>query len=166
MFVEVYGPLIFEFVRVRGLQTSDAADVTQEVLLRVAKSIRNFEYDREKGLFRDWLARVVLNEVRRNRTKKSPDAIDAEQLNLQAGDFEGDWAERFQQHVFDVALDRCRPHFAEQTWALFEASWINDQPAKEVAQQHEVNVDKVYLARSRVLKRLRYEVANLTDDIT
>ena len=47
-FVSVYAPLIYRSCRRRGLQDADAADVGQEVLTQVARSIRDFA-GREKG---------------------------------------------------------------------------------------------------------------------
>jgi len=45
------------------------------------------------------------------------------------------------------------------------ASWSEDLPATEVAQKLKTSVDKVYVAKSRVLKRLRQEVVRLTEDL-
>ena len=50
-FVDMYGPMIFRFVRSRGLQDADAADLVQEVLRRVGGSIERLEYAKEKGGF-------------------------------------------------------------------------------------------------------------------
>ncbi len=164
-FVDVYGPLIYDFCRTRELQSSDAADVTQEVLLRVAKGIRTFEYDRTKGLFRDWLARIVLNEVRRNAKKNRDVAIAPDELDHDSGLLESSWDEQFQQYIFAKALDRSKAHFNEETWRMFDLSWLRKLPVEQVARDLGVGIDRIYVARSRVLKRLRYEVAILADDI-
>lgn len=164
-FVEVYSPMIYSFCRSRGLQANDAADVTQEVLLRLSKAIRNFEYDRGRGLFRDWLARIVLNEIRRQASKAKQPPINLEEQSVPAAQDDSQWQEHFQQHIFQTALGRCKPHFAEETWRLFELSWLQDQSVDEVAVATNCSRDQVYVARSRVLKRLRYEVVNLSDDL-
>lgn len=44
-FVEIYMPPILSFCFKRGLQHADAADVAQEVMADVARSIRDLEYD-------------------------------------------------------------------------------------------------------------------------
>ena len=64
-FVSIYAPLIYRSCRRRGLQDADAADVGQEVLAQVARSIREFEYQPGRGRFRDWLGAVVKNKVGR-----------------------------------------------------------------------------------------------------
>jgi RNA polymerase sigma-70 factor (ECF subfamily) len=146
------------------LPASDASDVAQEVLLRVAKAIRSFEYDRQRGLFRDWLARIVLNEVRRNigKTKTTPVSLDVGDLDLTS--MQSHWNESFQQHAFQTALDRTKSHFTEHTWTLFDLSWIQKQPVGEVAECTGVSLQQVYVARSRVLNRLRFEVAAIVDE--
>jgi RNA polymerase sigma factor (sigma-70 family) len=163
-FVDVYSPLLYGFCRNRNLQSSDAADITQEVLLRIAKAIRSFEYDREKGLFRDWLARIVLNEIRRHGKSKSPVATPIEGLDDDLGTIESEWNDQFQQHIFTKALERTKTRFNDETWALFEKTWLQKQPAEDVAREHGIGIEKIYVARSRVLKRLRYEVGVLADD--
>src|SRR5262245_6818045 len=44
-FVDRYGPQIFAWCRHWGLQDTDAEDVTQTVLLKLAEKLRGFEYD-------------------------------------------------------------------------------------------------------------------------
>ena len=49
-FVAIYSPLVYGFLRKRGLQDADAADLTQDVLTRVATAIKSFEYDPASNL--------------------------------------------------------------------------------------------------------------------
>ena len=62
-FVQIYTPLIYGYCRSRGLQESDAADVTQEVMRAVARAIARFEYDPQRGKFRNWLLTVVQSKL-------------------------------------------------------------------------------------------------------
>src|SRR6516165_5686853 len=71
-FVEVYAPLIYGFARKQGLQDADAADLTQDVLQVVARTVRGFEYDRQQGSFRGWLFTVVRNKLRNFLTRRRP----------------------------------------------------------------------------------------------
>ena len=61
-FVERYGRRIFRWCRGRGLQESDAEDVTQNVLLDLGRQMRTFEYrpaPGRQGSFRAWLHQVT-----------------------------------------------------------------------------------------------------------
>ncbi len=54
-FVHLYGPLVYRWVRRSGFQSSDAADVTQDVLMSVSKDLATFDPSRPDAKFRGWL---------------------------------------------------------------------------------------------------------------
>ncbi len=82
-FVDLYTPLVYRFCRRRGLQAADAADVAQEVMTQVMRSIGGFTYDPSVGRFRDWLGAVVRTHVGRLHRKlvRQPVAADDGELN-------------------------------------------------------------------------------------
>ncbi len=171
-FVDLYAPLVYRYCRRRGLQDADAADVGQEVLLQVAQSIRTFEYRPERGRFRDWLGAVARSKVERWRRQRdrqaqgaggadSEDALSA----VAAPEADTEWTAAFNAHVLQAALERCRPHFEPTTWRAFEREWVDQRPAPEVARELGVSVAAVYVAKSRVLKRLREEVRLIAEDV-
>jgi len=164
-FVDVYSPMIYGFCRMKGLQASDAADVSQEALIRIAKAVRTLEYDRSKGLFRDWIATIVHNEIRRHVRRANTNPATIQEQDIASDGVSPEWNEHFQRHIFETALQRCQQHFAKETWKLFEHSWLNKQSVEQVAQTFNVGPDKIYVARSRVLKRLKHEVAVLSDEL-
>jgi RNA polymerase sigma-70 factor (ECF subfamily) len=58
-------------------------------------------------------------------------------------------------------LELMRNEFEEPTWrACFECT-VNDRPAAEVARELGLSVNAVYVAKSRVLRRLRQELDGL-----
>src|SRR5438874_11082520 len=75
-FVELYGSLVYGFVRQRGLQEADAADLTQEVFLAVAQAAGHWNYDPGQGTFRGWLFGITRNKLarffRRRYTEPAP----------------------------------------------------------------------------------------------
>jgi RNA polymerase sigma-70 factor (ECF subfamily) len=105
-FVDLYGPLIYRYGRRHGLQDADAADVTQEVLAKVARSMRDFAYQPERGRFRDWLGllthRTLLNWLEKQRGQISAtggnDSGDA-LTRVVAPDADSEWTAEFNQHV-------------------------------------------------------------------
>jgi RNA polymerase sigma-70 factor (ECF subfamily) len=170
-FVDVYGPLVYNHARRRGLRHEDAEDVTQKVFARVSGAIRAFDYQPDIGRFRDWLGTVVRNEVNRFLAKENKsiratgelgDANVFDKCAAPAADTE--WAAEFHAHVLQVALTRCRPRFEEPTWRAFERVWLEHRSAAEVAREFGQPIDWVYTAKSRVLKQLWQEVEELADD--
>jgi RNA polymerase sigma-70 factor, ECF subfamily len=166
-FVDVYGPVIFNYCRLRQLQECDASDVAQEVLLRLSSALREFEYKPELGRFRDWLGVVTHRELlkfwnRRGRTKsvtvtqsETPTEVEDDSL----------WNDHFHSELFQAALVRIRTEFTDQTWEAFQLAWLEDLSAIQVAERLQIGIEKVYVAKSRALKRLREEVLRLSEDL-
>ena len=73
------------------------------------------------------------------------------------------WDREHDQHVFDRLLAGARPDFAPATWEAFRLFALGEGTAAEVAEQTGLSVNAVILAKSRVLKRLREEAADLID---
>ena len=169
-FVETYTPLVYAYCRRRGLRASDVADVTQEVMMQVSKSIREFSYQPERGRFRDWLGTVTRSKVLRffrqnaQAGRTGGDAADELARQIEAPESDSVWTEEFQARVLEVALRRVRPGFENATWRAFEKAWLDGRQATAVAVEWGVQVDFVYVAKSRVLKRLREEVATLAEE--
>jgi RNA polymerase sigma-70 factor (ECF subfamily) len=170
-FVEVYGPLTYGHCRRRGLRHEDAEDVTQEVFTRIGAAIRTFEYRPELGGFRHWLGTLIRNEVYRflKKSEGVPTGrggadSDGVLYDVAARGEDTLWAAEFNAHVLQTALARSRPHFDEPTWQAFEMAWRDNRPAPDVARELGRAIDWVYVAKSRVLKRLWQEVQELADD--
>jgi RNA polymerase sigma-70 factor, ECF subfamily len=160
-FVRIYGPLIYSYCRRKNLQENDAADVAQEVLTRVSKAIRNFEYDPTKGRFRDWMGRITHNEIVRFqqcRNHQNKQISDGNVLEVVSGPSVSAWDEHFQAVLLEAALQRIESQFETETWRAFRAVWIENQTPTQVAGDLGIDIEKIYVAKSRVLKRLRSEL--------
>jgi RNA polymerase sigma factor (sigma-70 family) len=170
-FVDVYAPLVYRYCRGRGLQDADAADVSQEVLVQVAQSLRTFEYNPERGRFRDWLGTVTRSKITRFREKQGPAAgtggneTNSTLAEAAAPVADAEWTAEFNAGVLRAALARARPCFEPATWQAFERVWLEHRSADETAHELGLPMDVVYQAKSRVLKRLRQEVLELAEDL-
>ncbi len=162
-FFSLYTPVVFGYCLRRGLQPSDAEDITQEVFIEVARSIRSFEYQSEKGRFRDWLATITWRRLARfwQNQKKSQDPIGNHDLQVHT---DPEWVDEFQAVITQQALENIQSGFANSTWQLFLANWQEGLPAAQVALRFGVPIEMVYNAKSRALKQLEVEVLRLSDD--
>lgn len=166
-FVAIYEPLVYSYCRRKSLQSSDSADIAQEVLSRLSRAMKNFEYQPELGGFRKWLGTVVLNEIARFVTKQQRDRESvskdpAEITNVSRGE---DWDDHFHSSLLQVALYQIQGEFEPETWAAFGKVWLESKSAVEAARELATTVEKIYVAKSRVLKRLRIQVLRLSEDI-
>jgi RNA polymerase sigma factor (sigma-70 family) len=169
-FVDVYAPLVYGFGRRRGLQDADAADLTQEVMGEVVRSIREFEYQPARGRFRDWLLLIARRRLFRffeRRARRGEEHGQAEVL-VQAEDEtpDAEWNDAFSDRVLQVALQRIQPDFEPITWRAFERVWLENRSATETAVELSIKIQLVYKAKSRVLKRLTAEVEEINEDFS
>jgi RNA polymerase sigma-70 factor (ECF subfamily) len=171
-FVEIYAPLVYGFARRHGLQDADAADVTQEVLQSVSKAAHKLEYDPERGTFRSWLFTVVRNRVstflaRRKPSERGSGGTD-NPLNEQPARVEeesGFWDREYERQLFAWAAEQVRGGFQESTWQAFWQTAVEGKSGKEVAQELGMSVAAVYLAKGRVMTRLKEQIRQVHLDI-
>ena len=163
-FVDLYTPLLYYWARKTGLQNADAADLVQEVLHLLVKKLPEFEYDPQRS-FRTWLRAVTLNKWREAQRKKQVAAAagGSEPLPEPAisDPAEAFWEKEYRQMLAARALEVMRTEFEPATWQACWETVVSSRPAAEVALELGLTTNAVYLARSRVLRRLRRELQGL-----
>lgn len=176
-FLERYTPRIYQWCRRYNLQESDASDVTQEVLGKLLRAMRSFEYDPKRGSFRGWLKTVTNNAIRdfvgtlKNPVRGSGDTLmhrnlaaiqDPDALAALAEAIEAEAEQELLMEAESRVKIRVQPH----TWMAYELTARDQIKAAEAADRIGMQVSEVYVARSRVIKMLRQEVERLggTDD--
>lgn len=166
-FVEIYEPLVYRLAKRKGLQDSDATDVTQEVMIAVAGAVERWEPDTERGRLRNWLFRVARNQViktltrRKHRAIGSGDSAVHQMLHQQpdADSIESDEFDlEYHREVFRWAAKRVRKSVTPSTWTAFWRTSIQGESIASVASSMSITVGAVHIARSRVRAKLREEV--------
>jgi RNA polymerase sigma factor (sigma-70 family) len=168
-FVDVYGPAVFAFARRNGLQPADAADLTQDVCRSVATAMRSFDYDPDRGRFRGWLFSVVRNQLKmlhRARARHARTTSGAELLAEVPDDATAaeTWDLECRRRLFAWACDRVRPTVSAATWTAFWRTAVDDASGEAVAGETGLSSAAVYLAKSRVLAKLRRIVADVEEE--
>jgi RNA polymerase sigma factor (sigma-70 family) len=170
-FARLYASVIYGFARKRGLQDADAADLMQEVLRSVAAAVGRLDYDPRKGTFRGWLYSITRNKVynfldgRRRHPRGTGDSNAHQRLEEQPGreaDAD-DWDREYDRKAFAWAADRVRGEFQPSTWQAFWHTAVDGQTARDVGHKLGLSPGAVYVAKSRVLARLREEIRQLSD---
>jgi RNA polymerase sigma-70 factor (ECF subfamily) len=158
-FVDLYTPLLFRWARRLGLQDADAADLVQDVFGILLRKLPQFDYDPNRS-FRGWLHTVLLNHWR-DHPRRISYPLPAETTVPDPAD-EAREAE-YRRYLVGRALALMRSDFQPATWQACWECVANDRPASDVAAELGMSVAAVYVARSRVLRRLRHELAGLLD---
>jgi RNA polymerase sigma-70 factor (ECF subfamily) len=169
--VELYAPLIYGYARKHGLQDADALDLSQEVLGAVAGAVGRLEYDPGQGSFRNWLHTVVWRRLsnwrraQRTRPRGSGDAAIQHLLEQRPAreEQEAEWQAGWDRRVFTWACERVRRDVTEVTWQAFWRTAVDGRPGKEVAASLGLSIAAVYLARSRVVARLKELVRSVQE---
>jgi RNA polymerase sigma-70 factor (ECF subfamily) len=165
-FTELYTPLLYYWARHRGLQSQDAADLVQEVFTTLVEKLPEFSYDEHKS-FRGWLRTVLLNKWRDLQRRRCEAALDPHHHlfgALEAPDETDTLSQtEYAQFVIRRALQIMRTDFEPTTWKACWEYVAMDRPAAEVAAELGIKVAAVYIAKSRVLRRLRQDLAELLD---
>jgi RNA polymerase sigma-70 factor (ECF subfamily) len=169
-FLDVYLPMVERYCRRRGLQESDARDIGQEVMGTIAKAIERFEYDPARGKFRDWLFTVTRSRLNdffaRRQERGSGRTTIQERLDLEPGREEAAaWEEDCRRQLFEWVAARARAEFEERSWRAFFMAAIEGKDVQDASSATGLSTNAVYIARSRVLARMKAIAAELGDPV-
>lgn len=168
----LYQPLLVAWLKKYDVQSCDADDLTQEVLMTVCKSISSFEHSGRPGAFRAWLKSILVNRLRnfwrtRDRKPHSPGGSSIEERLLQLEDPASQlsqlWDQQHDRFVMKQLLELTQRHFSDESWELFVRVAIRGESAETVARERGVSLNSVFIAKSRILRRLRTEAAGFLD---
>lgn len=169
-FVEIYEPMLYRLIRQRGLQHADAQELTQDAMLAVAGAIDRWDADPQRGSFRGWLFRIARNMTVNFLTRRRPEQQGAGGTDFQmllerrpapAADAAADFEQEYQREVFDWAARQVRGEFRESTWQAFWRTAVEGEPIPETGAALGLSLGAVYMARSRVMARIKARVEEL-----
>lgn len=172
-FLEIYEPLVYRLARKKGFQDADALELTQEVFLAVASAIDRWDPDPAKGSFRGWLFRISRNLMinflaqEQRRPSATGDTDFNRLLNEHPapdGDQSAVFDREYKRQTFRWAAERIRGEFVDKTWRAFWLTSVEGEPIKKAARSLGLSAGAVYVARSRVMARLRQTIERLEDD--
>jgi RNA polymerase sigma-70 factor (ECF subfamily) len=169
---DLYRPLILGWLNRQGVPAGDLEDLSQEVLLRVVKHLPAFQHSGHRGAFRSWLRAIVCS-----RTADYWRALDAD-TQAQGGsvataalkevadpdsELNRQWDEEHDRYVVHYLLDLVEAEFEPVTLQAFRRLALDGVSGAEAAQELGLSVAAVYVAKSRVLARIRQEAEGLID---
>jgi RNA polymerase sigma-70 factor (ECF subfamily) len=170
--VDLYTPLIQGWLRRHFLPDADVDDLVQEVLSVVVRELPRFEHNHRPGAFRSWLRTITAHRLRefwrsqRHRpvaTGGSDFAQMLEQLEDSSSGLSRLWDEEHDRHIAQRLLQLIEVDFAPSTWQAFRRLVLDGASPDTVAAELGLSVNAVFVAKSRVLRRLRQEQRGLLD---
>jgi RNA polymerase sigma-70 factor (ECF subfamily) len=164
-FSRLYTPLLYLYGRRLGLQDSDAADLVQDVFLVLVRKLPEFQRQRDKS-FRAWLRTIVANKWRdlcRRRNAAHQPRVGGVPEAAGPDDVLEIEEEEYRQYLARRALQVMQAEFQPTTWKACWEHVVEGRPAAEVAAELGISPGTVYVAKFRVLNRLRQELDGLLD---
>jgi RNA polymerase sigma-70 factor (ECF subfamily) len=166
LWLTIYEPWLRDRLTYHRLQPADVDDLLQNVLVVVSQKLPVFVHNGQRGAFRNWLRAIVVNEVRnffrgRERLENDPPLDWLDGLEDPSSELSRQWDREHDQQVVRRLLAAIEPDFEPATWEAFRLLVLEDLPAAEVAQRTGMTPNALYVARCRILKRLRQELGGL-----
>ena len=162
-FCSHFQPVIVRFARRLGLSSVDAEDAAQETMTVFFEAFNEGKYDPKKGRLSSWLFgvanRVILNMLKHRPLEHTMadettgtsfwEMIKDDQSIRQT------WETEWRQMVLKKCLDQARHEFETHVVKAFELYGLNNAPLEQVCRELDMSKNAVYIAKSRVLARVR-----------
>lgn len=171
-FVGIYQPVILRMAKRRGMQDADALDVVQQVFVSVAKSIEAWEPINGGPPFRAWLAKIARNAITNGLSRRPTDTaaggssvIERLQLVPQQASLDAMRSEldrETQQQAIRWAAEQIRNEFSDDVWLSFWRTAIEGETIATVAASLNRTEGSIYVARYRVITRIKQKVQELS----
>jgi len=158
-FVDRYGDLIRGFAVRQNVRPIDCDDIVQDVLLALTRSMPNFQYDPSKGKFRSYLKTAVIHAIYRKsfQGKGEVSLEELDEISRTAGadpDVDHQWESEWRQYHLRLAMKTIGVEFNDADRRAFQYYAVEGRSAAEAAESLGQNVDQVYQAKSRIVRRL------------
>lgn len=169
---KLYAPLLRLWLRKYDVQANDVDDLVQEVLMAVSTDLKSFDHNGRPGAFRTWLRTILTHRLRnywrkrgRGPTARGGSDIDLrlQQLEDPASQLSEIWNRQHDRHVTRQLLEMSESSFAPSTWTAFRRVALEGAKPDLVAAELGISVNAVFIAKSRVLSRLRQEADGLVE---
>lgn len=167
----VYSPRVEDWCRRAKVQPNDIDDVKQDVFRAVLSGIKDFRKDDAKATFRGWLRTITKHKIV-DHWRRNPNGFQAaggSSAHMQLAEIADpeldsvidstDMEDRGM--VYRRCLELIATDFEEASWRAFWRVVINSEAPADVAKDLNISRNAVYLAKARVLARLRSEFAGL-----
>jgi RNA polymerase sigma-70 factor (ECF subfamily) len=174
-FYQIYQPLIFGAAIAAGLTESEAEDVVSETTIAVAKEIGNFEYHPEKSTFKTWLHGIARHKVADQYRKRlgkgrvlepisaghEDSAATSAILDSASQVLDEIWDQEWERTLLDAAKERVKRKVRPAQFQIYDYHVLQEHSVRETTRALGVSRATVYLAKHRVGRQMRNQVAYL-----
>lgn len=158
-----YRPVVTGLARRLGLKGPDAEEVAQQTLAEFVRAYREGRYDRGKGRLSSWILGIAHHTTCQFLRSSQRAGLGASEAADEPA-LRTIWTDERDRAILVRALAMLRDESAvdERTFMAFDLVALRGVPVAEAAAQSGMSESQVYVAKSRVAKRLRALVEDLT----
>jgi len=170
MFVSLFTPLVYTWLRQWGLAPEEAQNVGQVTLLSVHRQLRTYDPRQSGETFRSWLVRLTWHEFEGHRDSKimnkksrvlKPEVLT--ETVVFALETEEETVATESNQLRARALEIIKELFPKRDWDAFQQVVFENQSAVSVARNLGCQPSEVFLAKSKILRKLRQEFDGLIE---
>jgi RNA polymerase sigma-70 factor, ECF subfamily len=170
---DLYRPLLVGWLRYQAVPAGEVDDLVQDILVAVLQNLSSFRHSGQRGAFRSWLRAIAHSRAcdfwraRGRQALASGDSAVVEalhQLEDPNSELNRQWDEEHDQYVLRCLLDVTELEFETRTVQAFRRVALEGASSEQAAQELGLSVGAVYIAKSRVLHRLRQHAEGLLDE--
>ncbi|MCA8994400.1 MAG: sigma-70 family RNA polymerase sigma factor [Planctomycetaceae bacterium] len=170
-FLELYEPVVYRMARGRGLQDADAQDIVQQVFTSIAGAVDRWTAGEDRPPFRAWLTTIVRNAINKLLSRLPRDRASGGSSVLQRlhsepnpDDITAEIAIETRRQIVFHACELIRHEFSEATWHVFWQTAVEGVSVAEVAKASGKSAGAIYVAKYRVIARLKESISHMTTD--
>jgi len=164
---DLFSGLVYYWCRKRGLSEEDAQDTSQEVFKTVATKLDSFHRESASHSFFGWIRTITKNKVMdhyRAEAKRIRPRDPCDELPEIPSPPEADEdLRREKQELAQRAVQLIRQEFSDRDYQAFCRFAVNHVPAKAVAAEFGMTPNAVFIAVSRIKRRVREEFGDLIE---
>lgn len=166
-FYALYQPMLVKYARMQGLRGGEAEDVAQDCMASLARHMRRFRYSRDKGRFRQYLRRAANNRIASLRRRWQPRSARADELDALPArtTAEAEWEQLWLREHLSYCLKRVASRHSDSTTRAFRLYALQGWPVQKVCKALGMSAKQVYLAKTRMICRLREEITRMVGDV-
>ena len=163
-FDALYRPLLVRYARARGLSDEAAEEIAQQGMAALVTGIQGFH---RRSSFRGWLHGMIDNKVndqlRKRRRERVALAGDLEAAEAPDGNPAWIWERQWNQTHLLYCLNQVRSDVAAATYDAFEMYVIQELSVDEIAEQLGMTPNQIYVAKHRVMAKIKKYWDSLAD---
>ena len=175
-FFALYEPLLMRYVRSLSIREDESRDIVQNIFIKLAAQLPQFELDQNQGRFRTWLWHItrnaVIDHVRRRKTTSQAEKEWQERMTdwekSTASGPDDNWYLEHRSRILHAVLVELKGESNPRSWKCFQEHIVNKRPAQEVSDELGMSVNSVYAncsnMRSRIRQRCRQHLNKLDDE--